>query len=368
MTARILTRLIFVLLGVSLSLVSESFAESKKKAKTKSQSQSKHSKPKTEKKNSTRDELLDIGPEDGGDIAKESAPPVGFPPPDHIYTNMAAVDDSPYYYWQVNKGVFAITPYAEGTYFKYKGTYLNGAPGGLPYDVKGQKYRGGIEVEYGILKYLSVGVGASYYAQYTDEDVSTANGFEDIPVFAKAFYPLKNFIFHYGIRMTFSPSDKISDGFGNRNSFSGGNTYGPYFGISRKLESGVAGANVSYAYKDTRSTFRDPTTGNPVSNRVNIEGGHVLNIFGFYERRMGSWTLGGAIGYSGESNRSYKSSVATSFEDGETNFVGKVYFPYKSGTMDIMPSIQGQTFLDDQLGNRLLDAKWQVTARCDVRF
>lgn len=345
------------ILAVSLLFVSTAFAETKKKSKAK---------PKTEKKYSPRDELMQMSPEDGGDIIKESTPP---PAAGTANANMMNEGgDSTYFYWQVAPGRFAITPYGEATYFKYKGTYLNGAPGGVPYDIKGQKYRIAVEAEYGIFKYMSAGIGASYFAQYTDEDISTSNGFEDIPVFAKAFYPLNSFTLHYGIRMSFSPSDKINDGLGNRNSFSGGNTYAPYFGISRKSESSVVGANISYTYKDTRSTMRDPTTGNAVANKVNIEGGHILNVFGFYERKVGTWLLGGAVGYSGESQKTNKSSVSTSTEDGETNFVGKIYFPFQSGSMEIVPAIQGQTFLDDQLGNRLLDAKWQLTVRCDVRF
>lgn len=365
MTARLSTRLFLLFLVVSFSFVSESFAESKKKVKAKTKPATK---AKTEKKISPRDELLQMTPEDGGDILKESEPTPAPPPSSTALPAKPTDGDPTYFFWQANRGMFAITPYGEATYFKNKGTLITGAPGGTQYDVKGQKYRLAIELEYGILKYISVGTGASYYAQYTDEDVSTANGFEDLPVFAKGFYPMSKFNLHYGLRMTFSPSDKITDGLGNKNAFTGGNTYGPYFGISRKLESGVVGMNIAYIYKDTRSTNRDPQTGNTLSIRQNIEGGHILNVFGFYERKMGSWSLGGAIGYSGEANKDYRSSVATSTEDGETNFVGKIYFPYQSASMEIVPALQGQTFLDDQLGNRLLDAKWQVTARCDVRF
>lgn len=370
MKARFPTRLFLVLVAVALCFSVESFAQSKKKTNAKAKPAVK-TKAKPEKKVSPRDELLEMTPEDGGDILKEAP----LPPPDAVYPAVppplhgkSGEGDPTYFYWQVHKGQFAITPYGEASYFKNKGTLITGAPGGTMYDVKGQKYRVAVELEYGVFKNISAGIGASYYAQYTDEDLSASNGFEDIPVFAKGFFSMSKFNWHYGIRMTFSPADKINDGFGNRNSFSGGNAYGPYLGFSRKLESGVAGISVSYIYKDTRSSFRDPTTGSPVTVKQNIEGGHILNIFGFYERKMGSWTLGGAAGYAGESEKTNKSSVSSSFEDGETNFVGKIYFPYQSSSMEIVPAIHAQTFLDDQLGNRLLDAKWQVTARCDVRF
>lgn len=363
-----------MMVSASLSFNSLASAQTKKsKAKAKTAATSEKSAPAKAspakkspppKKISPREELLHM------DDMKDSAP-MGEPSAHEAMSTAPAAPaeavDLGYYYWQASPGRFAITPYGEAGYFVNKGTIVSGAPGGFPYDIKGQKYRIGIEVEYGIFRYLSLGLGASYFAQYTDEDVSTSNGFEDVPVFAKAILPLKNFTLHYGIRMTFSPSDKINDGMGNRNAFSGGNAYAPYFGISRRLQSGVAGVDFSYAYKDTRSSTRD-VYGNQQNFRTNTEGGHVLMINGFYERRMAAFTFGAAVGYAGESQKTYKTNTSTSFEDGESNFVGRIYFPFKMSGMDVIPSVWGQTFLDDQLGNRLLDAKWQITARCDVRF
>ncbi len=340
--------------------VAEAKTKSKAKAKTKTE-KSKSEKPKY----SPRDELMEMTPGSDQDIPATS--PLDAQLAKEVPAAAVESIDLGYYYWQASPGRFAITPYAEAAYFKTKGTLITGAPGGFPYDIKGQIYRGGFEVEYGIFRYLSVGMGASYSGTYTDEDISTFTGFEDIPVFAKAILPLTNFTLHYGLKMSFSPADQISDGMGNKNAFSGGNTYGPYFGISRRLESGVAGVDVSYVYKDTRSTSRDQT-GTPVANKINIEGGHLINVFGFYEKKFVTSTLGMAVGFSGESQFTYKTSTSTSTQDGESNFIGKVYYPFKSGSMDIIPAITGQTFLDDQLGNRLIDSKWQITARCDVRF
>jgi hypothetical protein len=344
-------RLFVALLAITLSC--SVFAETKKKNKAKSKE-----KPKAEKMHSPREELLELSPEDGGDIVKNSALPAA-PVLDSA--------DPTYYYWQAARGRFAIRPFGEATYFKTKGTIITGTPGGYQYDIKGQAYRVGAEIEYGMFNYFSFGIGASYLASVTDEDVSTFTGFEDIPLFAKGLLPMTNFTLHYGIRMSFSPGDQINDGMGNRNAFSGGNTYGPYVGFSRKLESGAAGVDISYVYKDTRITSKDQT-GTPVNYKTNIEGGHVLNIFGFYERTMGKMMMGGAVGYSGESQFTFKNNTSTSNQDGETNLLGKLYFPFKSGTMEIVPSLQAQTFLDDQLGTRLIDSKWQATARVDVRF
>ncbi len=279
-------------------------------------------------------------------------------------------DRLPIAYWQAPHGRFTATPFLRASYFKNDGTYITGNTFGASYRISGQAYAGGGELEYGLLKYLSVNVGASYLAQYTDEDVTTITGIQDIQIQGKGYYPLPSMNLHYGLKIAVSPSDQVGDGQGNSNSFSGGNTYTPYAGLSKRLEKGHVGVYLSYAYKGPRTIGRD-ANGNVQNARSTLEGGHVFTGTGFYERRVSSWGFGGDVGFITEAGKTFRNplQVNPTYSSGENNFVGGLYAYFKQAdNMLIVPRFEGQTFLNDQLGDRRVDAKWIISLKADVHF
>lgn len=328
---------------------------------------------KKQPKQSVRDELLSITPavEKKKHVEEELDVEPSVPANTTVTLSTSTESNIPLYFWQAEQGRFAITPFGEAAYLRYEGTFITGSPGGQKYKVSAQTYRFGSELEYGIWKHLSIGAGISYMAQVTDEDVSTTNGIEDIAFFAKSFYALSSMNLHYGIRFGISPSNHVDDNQGNKNTFSGGNSYAPYFGLSKRTGSGIFGFQLTYAYKDTRITDYD-YRGNALAVKGSLTGGHIFSGFGFYERKSSAtWNMGFAAGYMGESSKQFRDSTSPTVneQNGESYFVGQAYFPYNySAGMLLIPRVEFQSFLNNQLGTRTLDSKWAALLRLDIRF
>lgn len=274
----------------------------------------------------------------------------------------------PQYYWQARSGQFLASPFFEGAYFKKEGTFINGAPGGAQYAISGQYFRPGIEAEYGIFGDISLGGRLSYIMQSTNEDVGSINGVQDLFIYTKGNWAFSSGSLHYGIKIGFSPSDRTEDGQGNNNGFSGGPTYIPYLGYSKKFSSGFVGIDISYDYKGDRTTETQLPTG--VTTKKTLEGGHVLSVMGFYEKMGSDWNFGTYVGFTSASSKEYKAPNQTNPTplDGGSNFIIGAYTPMMYGDMILTPKLEFFTFMDDQLGNSVLDVNWQALARCDIRF
>ncbi|MDZ4660889.1 MAG: hypothetical protein SGJ18_04645 [Pseudomonadota bacterium] len=274
----------------------------------------------------------------------------------------------PQYYWQAKSDQLLANPFIEAAFSKNEGTLVNGTPGGQQYSVSDQIFRAGVETEFGLLESISLGGRLSYYMSSTKEDVGSKNGIEDVVLYTKGNWAFSSGSIHYGLRIGFSPGDGTDDGQGNTNAFSGGPSYRPYLGYSKKFTSGFAGLDISYEYKGDRTIdFQSPTV---QSTKKTLSGGHVLALNVFYEKMSTSWNFGTYVGFTSESQKEFKSPNQTNPTptDGGSNFILGAYAPMMYGVMIVTPKLEFRNFLDDQLGNRVLDVNWTILARCDVRF
>ncbi len=275
----------------------------------------------------------------------------------------------PQFYWQAENGQVLVSPYIEASYFKNEGTLVSGTPGGVQYSLSGQGYRLGLEAEYGMFSSMSLGARLAYEVMVTNEDVSTRNGIDDIILYTKGHYGFLKGSFHYGLRLGISPGQRTEDGQGNNNSFSGGFSATPYLGFARRFATGYAGIDVSYEYKGDRTTDRS-YVGTLQTVKSTQSGGHVMSVNLFYEKAARTWSFGSYVGFMSEGSKEFKDPNKTNPtpEDGESNFMLGVYTPILYGNIAVTPRFEYRNFLDDQLGNRLLDVKWTAVGRVDFRF